>query len=342
MNGDWLLTGRDGRLSVYLPSNDAALWRAERAPAGPWEPPRRIGGDQELRPDGGIAVGRGPDGYTHLVAWRPTGAGRCALVHTTHFRPLLAPLDWQPAGHPNKQGDRTGTPAVAVDAQGRAHVFVRNGGGGLSMVAQQEKGGWEPWRDLKGRGVQEAPAAVTADSGLVEAYAPVEGGILHWRQDKPGARPVPGERLDATVRPGTLRALATSAEHTTVFYTDDGTGELCAWRPGGKPAALVAAAGPGPVSAVRTVIDGHDCTLVAQRAAAGGRVAFAAYPSELEEMGAAWTESGPALPSDATVSLTLDTDGRLVAATLSPSSGQLLLSRRKDEAGLALGAWAAV
>ena len=73
-----------------------------------------------------------------------------------------------------------------------------------------------------------------------------------------------------------------------------------------------------------------------------GRVAFAAYPSELEEMGAAWTESGPALPSDATVSLTLDTDGRLVAATLSPSSGQLLLSRRKDEAGLALGAWAAV
>ncbi|NEV91239.1 hypothetical protein GUR47_31885 [Streptomyces tendae] len=342
MNGDWLLLGRDGRLSVYLPSNDAALWRAERAPAGPWEAPRRIGGDQELRPDGGLAVGRGPDGYTHLVAWRPTGAGRCTLVHTTHFRPLLAPLDWQPAGHPNKQGDRTGTPAVAVDTQGRAHVFVRNGGGGLSMVAQQEKGGWEPWRDLKGRGVQESPAAVTADSGLVEVYAPVEGGILHWRQDKPGARPVLGERLDAAVRPGTLRALATSAERTTVFFTDAGTGELCAWRPGGKPVPLVTAVGPGPVAAVRTVIDGHDCTLLAQRSAAGGRVAFAAYPTELEEMGAAWTESGPALPSDATVSLTLDADARLVAATLSPSGGQLLLSRRKDEAGLALGAWEAV
>ncbi|MFE9701987.1 hypothetical protein [Streptomyces sp. NPDC005930] len=341
MNGDWLLLGRDGRLSVYLPSNDAALWRAERVPAGAWEAPRRIGGDREVRPEG-LAAGRGPDGYTHLVAWRRTGAGRCGLVHTTHFRPLLAPLDWQPAGHPNKQGDRTGTPAVAVDAQGRAHVFVRNGGGGMSMVAQQEKGGWEPWRDLKGRGVQESPAAVTADSGLVELYAPVEGGILHWRQDEPGARPVLGERLDAAVRPGTLRALATSAEHTTVFFTDDDTGELCAWRPGGKPALLVPAAGPGPVSAVRTVIDGHDCTLVAQRSAGSGRVAFAAYPSELEEMGASWTESGPALPADATVSLTLDADGRLVAGSLSPSSGQLLLSRRKDEAGLALGAWEAV
>ncbi|MET8899734.1 MULTISPECIES: hypothetical protein [unclassified Streptomyces] len=340
MNGDWLLLGRDGRLSVYLPTDDAALWRAERVPEGAWEAPRRLGGDQALRP--GLAVGRGPDGYAHLVAWRPTGADRSGLVHTTHFRPLLAPLDWEPAGHPNKQGDRTGTPAVAVDAQGRAHVFVRNGGGGLSMVAQKEKGGWDPWRDLKGRGVQEAPTAATAETGLVEVYAPVPDGILHWRQDKAGARPVLGERLDAAVRPGTLRALATSAGHTTVLYTDDGTGELCAWRPGGKPTPLVAAAGPGPVSAVRCVIDGHDCTVVAQRSAGSGRVAFAAYPSELEEMGAAWTESGPALPADATVSLALDADGRLVAAALSPSTGQLHLTRRKDEAGLALGAWQTV
>ncbi|WND34356.1 hypothetical protein RI578_08660 [Streptomyces sp. BB1-1-1] len=340
MNGDWLLLGRDGRLSVYLPSDGAALWRAERAPAGPWEAPRRLGGDQELHP--GLAVGRGPDGYAHLVAWRPVGTDRSDLVHTTHFRPLLAPLDWQPAGHPNKQGDRTGTPAVAVDAQGRAHVFVRNGGGGMSMVAQKEKGGWEPWRDLKGRGVQEAPAAVTGESGRVELYAAVTGGIRHWRQEQPGARPVPGEGVDAAVRPGTLRALATSEEYTTVLFTDDDTGELCAWRPGEKPMPLVTAAGPGPVSAVRCEIDGHDCTLVAQRSATSGRVAFAAYPSEQEALGAAWTESGPELPADAVVSLALDADGRLVAATLSPSTGQLRLTRRKDEPGLALGPWQAV
>ncbi|WP_399890851.1 hypothetical protein ACGH7X_30345 [Streptomyces sp. BBFR51] len=341
MNGDWLLLGRDGRLSVYLPSDGAALWRAERTPAGPWDAPRRVGGDQELCP-GGPAIGRGPDGYAHLAAWRPTASSTFDLVHTTHFRPLLAPLDWQSAGHPNKQGDRTGTPAVAVDAQGRAHVFVRNRGGGMSMVAQREKGGWAPWRDLKGSGVQETPTALTTQSGLVEVYAPVQGGILHWSQEEPGTRMVLGERLEAAVRPGTLRALATSEEHTTVFFTDDDTGELCAWRPGGKPAPLLPAAGPGPVSAVRTVIDGHDCTLVAQRSAGSGRVAFAAYPSELEEMSATWTESGPALPADATVSLALDADGWLVAATLSPSTGQLLLSRRKDEAGLALGAWGAV
>ncbi|MGW8062661.1 hypothetical protein ACVV2G_10370 [Streptomyces ziwulingensis] len=340
MNGDWLLLGRDGRLSVYLPSDDAALWRAERVPAGPWESPRRIGGEQELRP--GLSVGRGTDGYAHLVAWRPTGAGRSDLVHTTHFRPLLAPLDWQSAGHPNKQGDRTGTPAVAVDVQGRAHVFVRNGGGGLSMVAQKEKGGWDPWRDLKGRGIQEEPAAVTGESGLVELYAAVPGGILHWRQESPGARPVPGEGADVAVRPGSLRALATSEERTTLFFTDDDTGELCAWRPGEQPRPLVTAAGPGPVAAVRCVIDGHDCTLVAQRSTGSGRVAFAAYPSEQEATGAQWTESGPALPADAVVSLALDAEGRLVAASLCPSTGALRLTRRKDEPGLALGPWQTV
>ncbi|MEU4981727.1 hypothetical protein [Streptomyces sp. NPDC021969] len=341
MNGDWLLLGRDGRLSVYFQADDAALWRAQSTPGGRWEAPRRVGGDKTLRP-GGLAVGQGADGYAHLVAWQPTGADRSVLAHTTHFRPLLAPLDWQPTGHPNKQGDRTGSPTVAVDAQGRAHVFVRNGGGGMSMVAQREKGGWAPWRDLRGSRVQESPVAVTTRTGLVELYAPVESGILHWSQEGPGTRMVLGERLHAAVRPGTLRALATSAEHTTVFFTDDDTGELCAWRPGGKPASLVPAAGPGPVSAVRTVIDGYDCTVVAQRAAGSGRVAFAAYPSETEEAGAAWTESGPALPADATVALALDADDRLVAATLSPSTGQLLLTRRKDEAGLALGAWGAV
>jgi hypothetical protein len=39
------------------------------------------------------------------------------------------------------------------------------------------------------------------------------------------------------------------------------------------------------------------------------------------------------------VSLATDQDGRVVAATLSLSTGQLLLTRRKSEPGLALEAW---
>ncbi|GAA0635389.1 hypothetical protein GCM10009535_09170 [Streptomyces thermocarboxydovorans] len=335
MNGDWLLCGRDGRLIVYLPSDGAVLCRAEPAAGGPWEPPRRAGGPQRLLP--GVAVGQGPDRYTHLVAWRPTVSGEAGLVHSTHYRPRLAALDFAPVGHPDKKGGRTGTPAVAVDAQGRAHVFVRNKGGGVSLLAQKEKGGWEAWADLGGEQVQEHLAAVTGESGRVELYAAGPGGILHWRQEEAGKRPVRAEGSDVDVQPGTLCALATSAEHTTVYFTDTG-GELCAWRPGEKPVALLAAAGPGPVSAVRCVIEGHDCTVLAQRSASG-RVAFAAYPTEQESAGAWWTESGPRLPADARVCLALDENGELVAAAFAPSTGTLMITRRKDEPGLALTAW---
>ncbi|MDO0925194.1 hypothetical protein QQY24_07065 [Streptomyces sp. TG1A-8] len=335
MNGDWLLRGRDGRLSVHQLSGDAVLCRAERGPGGPWSAPRRVGGDQRLHPV--LAVGQGADGYAHLVSWRPTVKGESGLVHSTHFRAHLAALDWTPVGHPDKKGGRTGTPAVAVDAQGRAHVFVRNAGGGVSLLAQKEKGGWQAWQDLKGGGVHDGLAALTGESGRVELYAAVPGALLHWCQEEPGGRPVLQEAVETPVRPGSLYALATSPERTTLFYTDD-AGALCAWRPGAEPVGLLPAAGPGPVSAVRCDLDGHDCTLLAQRAASG-RVAFAAYPTERESAGAWWTESGPRLPPDALVSLATDEDGRVVAATSSPSAGRLLLTRRKDEPGLALEAW---
>ncbi|MFD7711456.1 hypothetical protein ACFV6E_10915 [Streptomyces sp. NPDC059785] len=334
MNGNWFLRGRDGRLSAYLPTEAAALCRAEHGPGGPWDPPRAVGGDQRLHPV--LAVGQGADRYAHLVAWRPTAAGESGLVHSTHFRPRLAALDWTPLGHPNKKGDRTGAPAVTVDAQGRAHVFVRNGGGGVSMLGQKEKGGWGPWRDLKGSEVHEDLAAVTGESGLVELYAAVPGAILHWRQEAPGQPPVLDEAMETPVRPGTLRALATSPERTSLFFTDT-SGDLRVWRPGAEPAPVIASAGPGPVAAVRCELDGHDCTLLAQRSASG-RVAFAAFPTEQETAGAWWTESGPQLPADARVALAEDEEGRVVAASLTPA-GELYLARRKDEPGLALEAW---
>ncbi|MEV8030725.1 hypothetical protein [Streptomyces sp. NPDC086182] len=338
MNVDWLIRGRDGRLGAYLLSEATVRCRAERGPGGPWDTPRTVGGGQRLHSV--LALGQGADRYTHLVSWRPTGRDQSGLVHSTHFRPDLAALDWNPIGHPDRTGDRTGNPAVAVDAEGRAHVFVRNKGGGVSMIAQKEKGGWGPWCDLKGHDVQGDLAAVTGSSGRIELYAAVPGGVLHWRQEEPGTQPALDEALEAPVRPGSLRALATSADSTTLFFTDD-SGDVCAWRPGTKPVALLASAGPGPVCVIRCELDGHDCTLLAQRSASG-RVAFAAYPTEDESAGAWWTESGPELPADALLSLAEDEEGRVVAATLSPETGELRVTRRKEEPGIALEAWRSV
>ncbi|MET9730654.1 hypothetical protein ABZZ79_08330 [Streptomyces sp. NPDC006458] len=334
MNGNWLIRGRDGRLSVYLPSDDAVLCRAELAPGGSWEAPRRAGGDQKLH--AGFTVGQGPDGYAHLVAWRPTRPGEAGLVHSTHFQPLLAPLDWVPVGHPNKQGDRTGEPAVAVDAEGRAYVFVRNRGKGVHTVNQKERGGWNTWHDLRGSKVHDQVVAVTGESGRIEVYAGSPTGVLRWLQQEPGGRPVAAEALTVGLEPGTLAALPTSKEHTTLFYAAP-DGMLYAWREGGEPAPLLAAAGPAPVALLRCDIDGHDCTVLAQHSASG-RVAFAAYPTERETAGLWWTESGPRLPPGTRVALAVDGTGRVTAASLTPD-GTLRVTRRKEEPGLALEPW---
>ncbi|MHC5260740.1 hypothetical protein ACYSUO_22900 [Streptomyces sp. UC4497] len=338
MNGDWLVRTRDGRLCVYeyAPEGDAVGCRLEGGPDGPWSTARTVGGEQRLLR--GLALAQGPHGYVHLVSWRPTVPGEAGLVHATHFQPHLAALDWAPIGHPNKEGDRTGPPAVVVDAQGRAHVFVRNRGGGLSMRVQGEKGGWGAWTDLKGSGVRGELAAVSGESGLVEVYAVTADGIVCWRQREPGAKPVhDGEALSVKAREPSLTALATSATRSTLFFTDEDE-VLHAWREDEQPVPLLKSAGPGPVAAVRCVLDGHDCTVLAQRTTSG-RVALAAYPTEQESAGAWWAESGPGLPGDAEVALALDRRGDVTAASASPSTGQLLVARRKDEPGLALTAW---
>ncbi|MHB9758188.1 PLL family lectin [Streptomyces sp. BYX5S] len=338
MNGDWLVRARDGRLCAYeyATAGDAVVCRLERGPDEPWSAGRTVGGEQRLLR--GLALAQGPHDYVHLVSWRPTVPGEAGLVHSTHFQPHLAALDWAPIGHPNKTGDRTGPPAVAVDAQGRAHVFVRNRGGGLSMRAQGEKGGWGAWTDLKGSGVRGEPAAVTGESGLVEVYALTVDGLVRWKQREPGAKPEQdGAPLPVGARESSLTALATSATRSTLFFTDEDE-VLHVLRGDARPVPLLKAAGPGPVAAVRCVLDGHDCTVLAQRTASG-RVALAAYPTEQESAGAWWADSGPRLPDDAQVALVLDHRGDVVAATVSPSTGQLLVARRKDEPGLALTAW---
>nr|WP_202500876.1 hypothetical protein [Streptomyces sp. SID5785] len=334
-----MIRARDGRLCSYgfAPGGDAVVRRTELSPDGPWSESATVGGEQRLHPVLGLA--QGPGGYVHLASWRPTVPGESGLVHSTHFQPHLSALDWTPIGHPNKTGDRTGPPAVAVDAQGRAHVFVRNKGGGISMRAQREKGGWAPWRDLAGTGVRGELAAVADESGLISVYAATPDGILRRRQQSAGTALVPDDKpLPANPRPDTLRALATSAEHTTLFYTDE-DGGLYAWRGEADPVRLMNAAGPGPVAAIRCRLDDVDCTLLAQRADSG-RVAFAAYPTELESAGAWWTESGPALPPDTQIALAEDANGRVVAATYTPGAPpRLALTRRKNEPGLALEAW---
>lgn len=232
VNGNWLIRARDGRLGVYTTRDEAVWCRAEQRPGGAWSPWRKVGGEQRLHP--ALAVGQGANGYAHLVSWRPTKAKESGLVHSTHFRVHLAALDWIPVGHPDKAGARTGVPAVAVDAEGRAHVFVGDRGNGVQALVQKERGGWSAWSALKDPEVHGELTAVTGESGRVELYATTDTGILRWLQEEPGAPPVPADPLPVRVEPGTLSALPTSKKHTTLFFADP-EGMLYAVRPDTGP-----------------------------------------------------------------------------------------------------------
>ncbi|MFF1508135.1 hypothetical protein [Streptomyces sp. NPDC058326] len=339
LQGRWLTRGAEGRFSAYLPRDgDVVRWTEE--PDGRWSGPVPLGGDG-LRPF--LAVGQGPDRYVHLVALRPAGGGEdhIELVHSVQFQTGRPTVAWRPIGHSNGKGPWTGNPAVAVDAQGRAYVFMRNGGGGLSVRAQKDAGGWHPWWDLMGSKTDPSPAAVTNGSGLVELYSSHAKGLVRYVQREPGAKPIREELVPASVTMGTLAVTTGPSGHATLFYLDE-DGRVCAWSPERslEPTPLGDAVGTGRLSVTRCLIDGFDCTVLAQQSA-DGRLALAAYPSEQEGEGIEWSETGDARGDLDTV-LTRGLDGRLVVMSLAGGSS-LLTTRQKAAAdGLLLEGWRSI
>ncbi|MEU5220381.1 hypothetical protein AB0G79_29855 [Streptomyces sp. NPDC020807] len=337
--GGWITRGEEGRFSVYLP-RDGEVVRWTETAGGDWTGPVSLGGGG-LAPF--LAVGQGADRYVHLVGLRPTktGDGHVELVHSIQFQTGRPAAAWRPIGHSNGKAAWTGNPAVAVDAQGRAHVFVRNGGGGVSCRAQKDAGGWHPWWDLHGWGSDPSPSAATNGEGLVELYTATDKGLLRYVQEEPGARPVRQDVLPADVTFDTLATVTGPSGHVTLFYRDK-AGKLVAWSPGRdlEPTAFADAVGTGPIAATRCLIDGYDCTVLAQRAESG-RLALAAYPSEQEDGGVEWSETGDPHDGIDTV-LTRDLDGKLVAASLLDGSRVLVTRQKTGAEGLLLESWRSI
>jgi hypothetical protein len=81
-----------------------------------------------------------------------------------------------------------GAATVCRHADGRLCLFVKNGGGGLSMKSQTAPGGaWGPWVDLGGTDVQDGVTAVAGPSGRIEVFAATRTRILHWYQTAPNS-----------------------------------------------------------------------------------------------------------------------------------------------------------
>ncbi|MGW6392852.1 hypothetical protein ACWFR1_20600 [Streptomyces sp. NPDC055103] len=324
---------------MYLPrAGEVLRWTEE--PDGGWSGPVSLGGDG-LTPF--LAVGQGADHYVHLVGLRPAADDErhVELVHSVQFQTGRPAVAWRSIGHSNGKWGWTGNPVVAVDAQGRAYVFMRNGGGGLSVRAQKDAGGWHPWWDLHGSGTDPSPVAAVNGQGRVELFTATTKGLLRYVQEEPGAKPVRQEVLPAEVSFGTLAAVTGPSGHVTLFYRDKDAG-VHAWSPGRglAPTRLTDAVGTGRLSATRCLIDGFDRTVIAQQSV-DGRLALAAYPSEQEEAGARWSETGEPR-GELSTALAQGLDGRLVAMVLA-GERTLITTRQKAAAeGLLLENWRSV
>ncbi|MFD8144219.1 hypothetical protein [Streptomyces sp. NPDC059708] len=339
--GRWVLAGKDGRLTAYARTEGGLLRWTEEIPGGPgWSGP-------DLFPADGLSdlsVGQGPDGYAHFTARRraraegPDGAETLTYHHAVQYQTGRPVTPWESLGtlYQNVEMSlRGGPPAVAVDAQGAPHVFVRNNGRGIHVRRQDAKGDWGRWQDLRGSMTFETGCASSAADGRVRFAAPGEKGLTFWAQRSPGGPMEKAEEVPYLARDGSVGTLETAPGRVTHYWhAADGSG-VYAYREGAGVMALGGGPAYGAVAAVRARVEGYDCTVLAHRAV-GGRTALAAYPTENEAAGLWWTEIGEeGLDSPA---LAVDAHGLVVIASVS-ARGELLVNRQKDASGLSLGRW---
>jgi LmbE family N-acetylglucosaminyl deacetylase len=218
---------RDSRETVqaFVVSNGAPKAYSQLTAAiwGPGLPLANPGG--RLAP--GLAVGRGPDGRLTLVGRRLTDHH---LVASSQAADGSFAAAWTDLGNPNAglgDEDQVGTPMLAVNADGRLQVFVKNGGGGISTQAQATGGAWSlRWDDLGGWDLQDGVAAVAGAQGRIEIFASSRTEIQHWAQPRPNEALARDWSFRTDVPASPPQATVDPQGRISVSYRGEGTGRV--------------------------------------------------------------------------------------------------------------------
>ncbi|MFF9125242.1 hypothetical protein ACF09J_18405 [Streptomyces sp. NPDC014889] len=247
--------------------------------------------------------------------------------------------DWRALANPYKEGDdrhpRLGHPTGVVDTAGTLHVFVRNAGRGLHLRHEDKDGKWHPWKDLRGSALHEGATAGVTSKGRIGVLAPSDKPLHHWQQSVCGGEFERLEDVHVTMVPGSGVALETSGDQLTYYVKDASSSGLLAIRPDGSLVQIGGAPAGGAPSALRTLIDGQDCTILTHRGLADSPI-FGAFVTNTEELGVQWAEVGhPCLGDPA---LVLDAHGRITLAMIA-ADGSPHITRQSSSSGLTLGQW---
>ncbi|MGW0084050.1 hypothetical protein [Streptomyces sp. NPDC003393] len=335
LDGRWLLLGKDMRLTAYARAEGGLVRWTECRPGGPdWRGPEFIAAPGV----DAISLAQGANGYVHFFGRRAGGGGRGSaleIVHAIQYQTGRPLTEWTSVGNPYKdpgQAALVGAPVGAVTASGTVHVFVRNAGGGVMMRREGDRGAWLPWRDIRGNKAKDGLAATALGSGRIELLAPGDGPAMHWCQTQSDGDMERRPNIHIAPARNSVVAVETGPDRVTFFWTDLVTGTVHAHRPGGWVIPMGASPAEGRPAALRAVIDGYDCTVLAHRAT-DGDVMVAACATENEQAGVWWSPTGES--SAHQPALAHDGQGRLVLAVIG-ARGELRIARQGVGPGLVL------
>ncbi|MFE9822812.1 hypothetical protein ACFYSH_11730 [Streptomyces sp. NPDC005791] len=334
--GRWMPLGKDGRLTLYARTDGGLLRWTQRRPGGDrWDGPDFV----PVADLTDITVVQGADSYVHLLGRRERhGADGPSVdfVHAVQYQTGRPVTEWRSLGnfHRDREaGRQVGAPAGAVDAKGTVFVFARNAGRGLQMRREEKGGKWGAWQDLKGAGLAADLVPSVTSSGLVEVFAPSDRGAQQWRQDDPdGPLRLTLAPLQFYALEGSVAALETAPDRLTYYWTDANTAGVVSYRAGAWPVPVGGYPGDGALVALRTPLDGYDCTVLAQRGA-GDTLLIGVCTTEGEQGGVWWSDTTEKCVGDPT--LALDGQGRVVVAVRG-QDGAVSVARQEAGPGLTL------
>ncbi|MFF5900447.1 hypothetical protein ACFY8O_31640 [Streptomyces argenteolus] len=335
--GQWLLRGKDGRLTAYARHADGVLRWTETRPGGPeWSGPDLFRIPRLTH----LSLAQGADGYVHFLGRRAVpkkdGPPVVDVMHAIQYQSGRALSSWHSLGNPRKSTDQAsgmGAPVGAVGRAGQLNFFVRTGAGGVMLRRDDKDGAWESWHNLNARNAEEGIAVTPGGSGAVDLLVQGSGAAMHWRQTAPGGAFTREQDIPVQMAPASVTALETAPGRCTYYWTDPATGGVMAYRLGGWVIPLGGIPAEGPISVLRAVLDGYDCTVLAHRDP-DGNVMVAACGTENEGGGLWWSPTGErtGMPP----ALAVDSAGRVVLATIG-ADGALCVARQNPEPGLAMG-----